>query len=244
MPSALSNACTLNGTSQELQVAIPAPIPGASGYMYYAAYTSSGSLYTYAGCRPLTSLTAVYNSYCGQGANAFPTGGPTGIGNANIWSQAFTLGAAPAPTGSTHLTQLYMDSTANWPSFKPNGNTAYVIPGISGSIVNGHNLCASGTSGAYVDCLATQTIARGTSTLPTGPIAARACAAVVTTPASGVTTTDAISYSFNAAPSGAYTAGLFIQSYVVPDKVNFLVCNTTAGSLTPPAATLNWRVSR
>jgi hypothetical protein len=89
-----------------------------------------------------------------------------------------------------------------------------------------------------------QVIAQGTSTLGTSAIADMTCASVVTTPADGVTTADVISYSFNAAPSGTYTTGLFLQSYVTPGNVNFLVCNPTATSLTPPAATLNWRVTR
>jgi hypothetical protein len=162
--------------------------------------------------------------------------------NGNLWAQEFILGPTPAPTGSTNSTRFYMDSKALWPSFKPNGNRAYVVPGITGPVIDGHNLCAEGTSGAYRDCLATQTISSGTAALGTSPIAGRNCAAVVTTPAAGVATTDAVSYSFNAAPSGAYTTGLFIQSYVTPGNVNFLVCNPTENRLLPPAATLNWRV--
>jgi hypothetical protein len=89
-----------------------------------------------------------------------------------------------------------------------------------------------------------QLIATGTSTLGTSVIKATTCAFVVTAPAPGVTTADAIYYSFKAAPPGAYAAGLLIQSYVTPGNVNFLVCNPTANSLLPPAATLNWRVIR
>jgi hypothetical protein len=89
-----------------------------------------------------------------------------------------------------------------------------------------------------------QLIAMGTSILGTKAIPARSCAPVVTAPAASVTTADAISYSFNAAPSGGYTEGLFIQSYLTSDNVNFLVCNPTADTLAPPPATLNWRVNR
>ena len=95
-----------------------------------------------------------------------------------------------------------------------------------------------------MDCLTTQTIASGTATLGKDAIAAKTCATVVTIAAAGVATTDAISYSFNAAPSGAYTAGLSVQSYVTPGNVNFLVCNPTTESLRPPGAGLNWRVTR
>jgi len=105
-------------------------------------------------------------------------------------------------------------------------------------------LCSSGTTGVYVDCQMTRTVAIGTSTLGTTLIAAKTCSAVVTTQTTGVITSDVISYSFSAAPSGAFTTGLVIQSYVTPGNINFLVCNPTENGLVPPAATLNWRVVR
>jgi len=93
-----------------------------------------------------------------------------------------------------------------------------------------------------------QTIASGTSSMATGTIGAGRCVAPVTTAASGVATTDAISWSFNAAPGTGYGSvtgsGLNIQPYVTSGNVNFVVCNPTAGSITPAAAILNWRVTR
>src|ERR1700741_976525 len=65
----------------------------------------------------------------------------------------------------------------------------------STSFIDGHSLCAEGTSGSYRDCLTTRTVASGTAALRTSPIAARNCAPVVTTPATDVVTTDAVSYS-------------------------------------------------
>jgi hypothetical protein len=93
-----------------------------------------------------------------------------------------------------------------------------------------------------------QTIASGTSSLATGAIGAGHCVAAVTSAAAGVATTDAISWSFNAAPGTGYGSltgsGLHIQPYVTSGNVNFVVCNPTAGSITPAAAILNWRVTR
>jgi hypothetical protein len=72
----------------------------------------------------------------------------------------------------------------------------------------------------------------------------------VTASASGVATTDAIVWSFNADPNGVtgYGAGstgtLSIWAFPTANNVNFRVCNLTAGSITPGAATLNWRVPR
>jgi hypothetical protein len=88
------------------------------------------------------------------------------------------------------------------------------------------------------------TIASGTSALGTSAISATSCATVVTTAATNALSTDTISWAFNAAPSTAYTSGVHVLPYVTANNVNFLVCNPTAGSLTPAAATLNWRVIR
>lgn len=241
---ASSSICTTNGASQQITGTIPSAVSGALSYVWYYGTTTSGgySFSCYPGSSSLTYTWA--GAACNQPGSVLPGGGPAGITNGNVYATDFVLGPTIAPTGVTNSTKFYMDGKTLWPSFKPNGNRAYVIPGISGSITNGHNLCASGTSGAYVDCLTTQTVAKGAVTLETTAIAARTCATVVTAAATGVTTTDTVSYSFNAAPSDAYNAGLFIQSYVTEGNVNFLVCNSTTESLTPPAATLNWRVIR
>jgi len=91
---------------------------------------------------------------------------------------------------------------------------------------------------------AAKLIASGAATLGTGSISATSCATVVATSAPGVLSTDTISWAFNAAPGTGYTSGLSVLAYVTANNVNFLVCNPTAGSLTPAAATLNWRVIR
>jgi hypothetical protein len=242
--SPFSSSCASNGTSQQIVITVPSAINGATGYVFYASGTGLGGVLS-CSAPATTGLTLTALSACGGGSSpTYAGGGPAGISQGSINAARLVLGGTVAPTGAGNTTQLYMDSTANWPAFKPNGNTAYVIPGISGRIIEGHSLCSSGTSGAYVDCLTTRTIAVGTSSLGTTFIAAKTCASVVTARATSVITGDVISYSFNAAPSGAYTTGLVIQSYVTPDNVNFLVCNPTENSLVPPAATVNWRVVR
>jgi hypothetical protein len=243
--SPTSTSCSANGTSQQIDITIPSVAPGATGYNVWSGNNILTMNVACGSAMPTAGPTAWTGSTCGGvSPPAYAGSGPAGMANGNLWALDHILEATAAPAGSKNTTQLYMDSSTFWPSFKPNGNRAYVVPGISGPIINGHNLCADGSSGAYVDCLTTQTIARGTATLGTSAIAAKTCATVVTTAATGVVTTDAISDSFNAAPSGAYTTGLFVQSYVTPGNVNFLVCNPTTESLTPPGASLNWRVTR
>jgi hypothetical protein len=96
----------------------------------------------------------------------------------------------------------------------------------------------------------TYTVASGTSALGTSAISSGACATVVTTAATGTATTDVISASFNGDPTGVtgyvpLSSGMLtIISYPTSGNVNFKVCNNTAGSITPGAITLNWRVAR
>ena len=89
----------------------------------------------------------------------------------------------------------------------------------------------------------TVTIASGTVRMTTALIPTLTCGTTVTVSASGVTTTDVITWSFNAAPA-ANPAELVISSWPTANSVNFQYCNPTAGSVTPNAATLNWRVVR
>lgn len=109
-----------------------------------------------------------------------------------------------------------------------------------------HNIQCSYSGGA-AEALS-QTVASGTSAMATGALGGGVCAAAVTTAAANVATTDAITWSFNAAPGTGYGSasgsGLHIQSYPTAGTVNFIVCNPTAGSITPAAASLNWRVIR
>jgi hypothetical protein len=235
-------SCTSDGATQQSVWTIPEAINGAVGYQWYQ--TSSKILIS-ASVPETTALPYTFlGGYTGNAAPTLAGGGPAGIQSGLVWATDLTLPPTTAPAGVAFETKFYEDRTLNWPSFKPNGNTAYLVPGISGSITNGHSLCAYGMGGAYVDCLTTKVIASGSLKLGTNVIGAQTCAVAVTMAATGVTTTDAIHYSFDAAPSGAYSKGLFIQSYVAPGNVNFLVCNPTASSLTPPTATLNWRVIR
>lgn len=86
-------------------------------------------------------------------------------------------------------------------------------------------------------------IASGTATMTTASIGTLACGTTVTVAASGVLTTDSIIFSFNAAPA-ANPGELQVNSWPTANNVNFNYCNPTAGSVTPTAATLNWRVVR
>jgi hypothetical protein len=101
--------------------------------------------------------------------------------------------------------------------------------------INGTQITGTGGSTATV----TSDIASGTAAMTTAAITAGNCGATVTVAASGVLTTDAITWSFNAAPAGS-NAGLV--SWPTANNVNFAYCPNSAE--TPAAATINWRVVR
>jgi hypothetical protein len=96
----------------------------------------------------------------------------------------------------------------------------------------------------------TTTIASGTAALGTVSIASATCATAVTTVATNVATTDVVTASFNGDPTAVTgyvpsTSGMLsIIGYPTAGNVVFKVCNNTAGSITPGAITLNWRVVR
>lgn len=126
-------------------------------------------------------------------------------------------------TGSTGVDNLYADATTH-------------------RIVANNN-----NSGAHP---VAQLIASGTSALGTSAIASGACATVVTTSATGVASTDTISWNPNGsikAVTGyvpSISGGLSIAGYPTTNNVNWDVCNWSAASITPGAVTLNWSVSR
>ena len=87
-------------------------------------------------------------------------------------------------------------------------------------------------------------IGSGTAVMTVAAIGAGACGATVTVPATNVATTDAIAISEPGAPSGGANGSLTIHKWPTANNVNFAYCNPTAGSITPVASTLNWRVVR
>ncbi len=96
---------------------------------------------------------------------------------------------------------------------------------------------------------ATAIVASGTATLGTSAVAANTCdASPITVSATGTLTSSVIAAGFTADVSGVTgygplsTDGLYIIAYPSADNVNFKRCNGTALSITPGAATLNWRV--
>lgn len=95
-------------------------------------------------------------------------------------------------------------------------------------------------------------VAKGTlSAHDEGSLASGACSSAIDGgTATGVATTDVISWNFNGDPTGitgfaaSANGGLFIYAYPTSDHVNFKICNNTAGAINAGAITLNWMVLR
>jgi hypothetical protein len=125
--------------------------------------------------------------------------------------------------------------------------TEQVLP----SGVAGQDICNGVSTGHAINCSyngdtgipLTRTVASGTATMTTASIGSLACGTTVTVAATGVAATDSISWSFNAAPA-ANPGELVVSTWPTSNNVNFQYCNPTAGSVTPNAAALNWRVVR
>ncbi|OFX03781.1 MAG: hypothetical protein A3E78_01865 [Alphaproteobacteria bacterium RIFCSPHIGHO2_12_FULL_63_12] len=106
-------------------------------------------------------------------------------------------------------------------------------------------------SGSAWQPLSSYTVAAGAQALSVASHGANACVDTVVSPAAtGVLSTDAVSWTPNAGISAVVgyrpngTDALSIAAFPGTDSVTFRVCNPTATPITPGAVTLNWRVMR
>jgi hypothetical protein len=85
-----------------------------------------------------------------------------------------------------------------------------------------------------------------TATLATGLLTTGTCAAAVTVAVTGAATTSVVSWDYASDPSGVVgygsSGGLTVTAYATSGNANFRLCNPTAGSITPGAMTLNFRI--
>lgn len=104
-----------------------------------------------------------------------------------------------------------------------------------------HALKCSYNGGTFL--AQTQTVASGTASMTTAAITSGTCGSTVTVSATGVLTTDSIIANPNNV-TGTPNALLTLVFWPTANNVVFEFCNPTAGSLTPAAETINWRVTR
>lgn len=209
--------------------------PGAATYNLYAGNPKDSSRVALVA----SGLTGTSYRFDGPYPLSWRTVGPPHGYNQTIW-HAFR-GSAVA---FQYATPLYgfsdKGTTQKWSISSATGDASFAR-----DLNIGRNVTVAGTLTAPG---VARTIAIGTAKLGTAAIASGACASVVIVSATGVETTDVITFTPNADISAVtgYTpgGGLSIYPYPTAGAVNFKVCNGTATSVTPGAVTLNWRVAR
>lgn len=131
----------------------------------------------------------------------------------------------------------------------------------SGNVIATNTVAAGKTAMATDTAVATgqlatahipYAIAHGTVSLGTTTVSTGTCSSAIDGgTATGVLTTDVVSASANADPTGvtgykpATTGTLYVWAYPTSDHVNFKLCNNTSADITPGSAvTLNWYALR
>lgn len=83
-------------------------------------------------------------------------------------------------------------------------------------------------------------LSRGTIAYTAGALTGGTCSAAVTATVTGLLTTSVVTASLNAAPGTQWQKGIYFLAYPTANTVNIVVCNPTAGSITPDSSTLNY----
>lgn len=189
--------------------------------------SASNSAPSWGSCAGGASVSAVSNA--DGSLTISPTTGAVvaslNVGNANSWTanQTFNTSTARIKGSSTGVTSI---ASAN----SSGTNYTATLQALTGTL--------------------SITVASGAKALATSAISSGACTSAQTDTATGTLTTDSIIATFSADPTSttgysASTSGMLtIISYPTADTVNFKVCNNTMASITPGAATINWRVIR
>jgi hypothetical protein len=179
---------------------------------------SGGVISAVATAPPFSAITSATNTtaamLCGTGCSL----GPAGTGSVTATALS---GAVVLPNGTTATTQTAGDNTTKV------------------------------ATDAFVQANATHTICSGTITLPTTAISSGAYALATPATCTGLLTTDNIVLDFNSTPLSITgyepsSSGTILTIYRWPttNTINVAVGNSTSGSVTPGAATVNYHVYR
>ena len=86
-------------------------------------------------------------------------------------------------------------------------------------------------------------VKRGTIVYTAGSLTTGTCSAAVTATVTGLAATAVVTASLNAAPGTQWQKGIYFLTYPTTNTVNIVVCNPTAGSITPDTSTFNFSVT-
>lgn len=250
---------------------------GSSHFQISGSGSASGDLYD--SCivndwwHPVVAYASINSADGTAGTIRFDLTAGTGAGNADYWMpfMIYIPKSAGIPYAEIMRWRTQLLHGVVPPGLPPPGSNPILAmnpsaqlywAGGSGAAATLSNLLGNPSPGTYaVNCSsasscsaspypATQTIVSGTASLGTSPIASGACASTVTVAASGVTTTDTITYVPDSNPqavsgyAASSSGSLYILAFPSGGSVNFQVCNNSSASITPGAFTLNWKVTR
>jgi hypothetical protein len=245
--SCTSTTCTFSGSGGTLWSAIGNPTTNLSLTMaantstfQYNATTGSGvALMKWIDTASNTGTGAIGSFNTASGSAAHP------------WEAlANGIGWEVTSTGGFQSTDTVNNPQDTWTQGS-GGDSTCVLNTTSNSFTDcikaGVRQVSVGPSGGFVPY--SLTVATAASALNTAAIASGACN-TTTIAVTGITAADSIMWN----PSGSIKAvtgyvpstsgGLSITPYLTSGNVNFDVCNWSAGSITPGAVTIDWRVIR
>lgn len=157
---------------------------------------------------------------------------------------------APGAPGSANQFTSYIDRTTGLFNYHLNGDANPKVPALGKWATFTGPTAARSYALPDADATIPRTIYSGTKALDTDAIASETCDTLTAVTATGVVSTDIVTFTPNAditavtgyAPVTA--GGLTIYAWPSTDAINIKVCNPTSSSITPGAVTLNLRVTR
>ncbi len=83
-------------------------------------------------------------------------------------------------------------------------------------------------------------VRRGTISYTAGSLTTGTCSAAQTATVTGLSTTSVVTASLSTTPGTQWQKGIYFLAYPTANTVSIMVCNPTAGSITPDSATFNY----
>lgn len=252
----LSNSFIVTASAAAPTIAVNADVHGSGPYHLKLVNDTTARVWSFPGtfqnaCQPGAASTYSIQTFTFDGTNYNGSGctlsevGVVRSAEAAILSKTTTTGNGVAGFDSTaHLWCGNNNASSGYHCDIPAGTGV-----TAGDVVN---YAAGGIpqdSGQLLSSL-TKTICSGTVALGTSAITSAAAATTVTATCTGLASTDTIQLSSNVNIFGVTgyvpsTSGILtISGFPTTNTINVVVVNNTAGTVTPGALTLNYRVTR
>lgn len=223
----------------------------------YAGITPSSNIQTFLGAADYAAMITQLSLVIGTNVQAYDADLTTYAGitpSANIQT---LLGAADYAAMRTALgliigtdVQDYDTDLDIYSGITPSSNIQTLLGAADYAAMRTQLGLVIGTNVLAYDAAATTLVASGANALDTDAITTTACDTITPFTATGVVSTDVVSWTPNAditAVTGyvpVTAGGLSIYLWPDTDVIGVKVCNPTSSTITPGAVTLNWKVIR